>query len=340
VNRKTFTISDKEEKKIFAKTSQDYQYLEKFIDVVVKINRFKNCNYKLYERLWNDMKNYGPVIASLIFGGCLGTNAMMPALMKIWIDFQYQIIRISERLKQQKSKIPLFIRVYEELVQNETNCYFKRGSINFLTDLYINGSCNCQCGTYLVYILSQMFPEPNIQVFPVYELSHICLVAFDGDNIYKIETTGVMNFYRPINIEKFREEFLNIIGNEQLLGLFIIDQSIPHKTIRMHTDLFLDMIDYDDDASQYVREHYDSENAVKIFKEGFSTVNKTLLKTPLDITTLINICADNIFGAKLSLQIIEKLKPLQWRYIFEVVQGKSWKSEELEKEWKVILEKF
>jgi hypothetical protein len=334
VNRKTFTVS-RESKKVSAKIKKSPEILTQAVD------KFKNCDFKLYERLWNDIKNYGPLIASLIFGGCLKTKAIMPSLMKVWIEFRNTITDIAKKLSQKKSKIPLFVRIYEELVSKETNCYFKKGSINFLTDLYIDGSCNCQCGTYLGYILSEMFPEPGFQVFPVHIDAHIYLIIFDKEkNIFQFETTGVMDFYKPLNGQKFRDEFLNIFGNEQLLGLFAIDQSIPYQTERMGTDLFLDMIDYDSEQADYLKYNYEDKDALLYFKKGFSTVNKILIKTPLDITTLVNLCADHIFGVKLSLPILKSLKPLQLQYLSEVVDGKTWTKEELEREWKIILNRF
>lgn len=334
VNRKTFTVS-RDSKKVKAKIKKSSEILEE------TIGKFKNCDFKLYERLWNDMKYYGPLISSLIFGGCLKTKTMMPSLMNVWTNFRKNIIDIAKKLSEKKSKIPLFVRIYEELVSKETNCYFKKGSINFLTDLYINGSCNCQCGTYLGYILSQMFPESGLQVFPVQIESHIYLIVFDNDkNIFQFETTSVMDFYKPLNGQKFRHEFLNIFGDEQLFGLFAIDQSIPYQPERMGTDLFLDMVEYDSDQADWLKYNYEDKDALVYFKKGFHTVNKTPIKTPLDITTLINLCADHVFGAKLSLRIIKSLKPLQLQYLSEIVDGKTWTKEELEKDWKIILNRF
>jgi hypothetical protein len=98
-------------------------------------------------------------------------------------------------------------------------------STNFLANLYFYGNCNCQCGSFLAFVLSRMFPEKDYMTFLNFAQSHVSLLIVDTRTLqkYKFETTAITpdKFFEPIQ----SVDIIALMYSEQVAGLFVLAAS-------------------------------------------------------------------------------------------------------------------
>jgi hypothetical protein len=227
--RQSFTTSQESSLPVIKQVSKEgYEEFEKNLSVILEAN--KECDYKLFEKLWHD-SDYGPVIAATIYEGCFKDRKIegsvpMRALMNAWISFRKRIFDIAKILEpRRKLNVPFFVQIYDYIVSSETNCYYQLMSTNFLANLYFYGNCNCQCGSFLAFVLSRMFPEKDYMTFLNFAQSHVSLLIVDTRTLqkYKFETTAITpdKFFEPIQ----SVDIIALMYSEQVAGLFVLAAS-------------------------------------------------------------------------------------------------------------------
>jgi hypothetical protein len=144
------------------------------------------------------------IIETLILGGCVKNNISTRNLQYAWEDLKKIIEEIYANVKTRQLYIPYAVAIYDELINKVKKCYYSAASSNFLVDFYNLGSCNCQCGTYMLYHLFQMFHDDKLHVFAKLERGHIKISGAlkSSDNtrtvFYDIETTKVASYFDEI----------------------------------------------------------------------------------------------------------------------------------------------
>lgn len=139
------------------------------------------------------------IIDALIFGGCIKHNISPRNLKYAWEDLE-KVIHNIDQTAIKSHVLPNAVTIYDELVNKVKKCYYSGDSANFLVDFYKLGSCNCQCGTYMLYQLFQMYPDPGLKIFAKIEPGHIKILGVTPkESFYNIETTSVANYLEYIS---------------------------------------------------------------------------------------------------------------------------------------------
>jgi hypothetical protein len=141
------------------------------------------------------VRKYG-IPETLIFGGCEKYGYPSRTLRYSWEDLQKIIKEIHDKMEPVKN-IPNAVVIYDELVNKVKKCYYVENAPNFIVDFYKLGSCNCQCGTYMLYHLFQMYPDSALNIFVRLEHGHIKNYGItQGMGFYEMETTNVSDYFK------------------------------------------------------------------------------------------------------------------------------------------------
>jgi len=173
----------------------------------------KDCDYKEYEKLWNDKDNYGPVVSTLTFLGCLKEKIPMQALKRTWIDLKKKI---------RSSKLLPFFRQYKLLVDDSYQ--YCIGSYNFLVNFYEKGICNCECGSFLAFMISKINGGKK-PIFAIAVTGHMLILeSRPGEqlnNWTQFETTVTGGDDTKLT-QKNYETIHFAIFTEQIMALYIL----------------------------------------------------------------------------------------------------------------------
>lgn len=187
-----------------------------------KIKRYEDVKaYDRFQELWNK-KDFGPIVATMIYIAYIHDGLDFESLIKAWQMFLERIYKIRDTYDKEKAKIPLFLYIFTEIKRTVTLCYYKSENYNFVRDFLIYGGCNCECGSYLLFVLSKMFSEDNLNtVFTtIPKHAFVLLTLKKQQKIYNLETTFqirdfiIRKFNPSLNIE-------NMVSSEQILSLTI-----------------------------------------------------------------------------------------------------------------------
>lgn len=205
----------------------------------VKIKNKFNSIRDLYEKkskiydinilynLWNK-KDIGPIVATLIYISHVVDKIPIYDLVNTWYKIKKDIEIIYNEIKKNninQSK-PIFLQIFERL-QKRGNffCYYSAESYNFISDFYMFGKCNCACGTYLIYLLSKLYPDPNYRVAVwAYEGHVLNLLVDKNGELYQYDSTHLspkLEKKTKNDIENNTERNFCIISSEQTIALLI-----------------------------------------------------------------------------------------------------------------------
>jgi hypothetical protein len=192
-----------------------------------RIKRFENKEpYDKYQDLWNN-KEFGPIVATMIYMAYIHDGLEFDKLVEAWEKMLREIYKIKDTYDKNKENIPLFVYIFLEIKRNVL-CYYTSDKYNFVKDFLLYGSCNCECGSYLVFVLSKMFPEKDYNTVYATSPSHayILLTSKEKQKIYTIETTevsskGIVSEYNPLY---YPIDY--IISSEQILSLQLLVRSV------------------------------------------------------------------------------------------------------------------
>lgn len=192
-----------------------------------RIKRFENKDaYDKFQDLWNN-KEFGPIVATLIYMAYMHDGLDFDKLVEAWKGMLKKIYEIKDTYDKNKENIPLFVYIFLEIKRNVL-CYYSSDNYNFVKDFLLYGSCNCECGSYLVFVLSKMFPEKDYNTVYVLSPGHayILLTSKEKQKAYTIETTevssiGIVSEYDPLN---YPIDY--IISSEQILSLQLLVRSV------------------------------------------------------------------------------------------------------------------
>ncbi len=175
----------------------------------------KLCDYNEYEKLWNDVENYGPIASTLIYLGCLKDKISMHALKRTWIDLKRTIKTNSRKHFSEQYKL-----LVDQTYQYCSNNY------NFLVSFYEKGICNCECGSFLSFIMTRINPGPI--TFAIVVPQHILILQSvphsTVDKWIEFETTVPGGLSRPLE----PKNLLNLnyaIFSDQIMALSILISS-------------------------------------------------------------------------------------------------------------------
>ena len=144
------------------------------------------------------------IVDTLIFGGCEKYGYPTRTLKYAWEDLEKIIMKIREDIDN--PNIPDAVLIYDELVNRVKTCYYVKNASNFIVDFYRLGSCNCQCGTYMLYHLFKMYPDSMLNIFVRLEEGHIKVFGINQNMAsFIMETTNVSEYF------KYNEE--SIVNN-------------------------------------------------------------------------------------------------------------------------------
>lgn len=144
-------------------------------------------------------REYG-IPETLIFGGCEKYGYPSRTLKYAWEDLEKIIKEIHDKIETVKHT-PNAVLIYDRLINMVKKCYYVENAANFIVDFYKLGSCNCQCGTYMLYHLFQMYPDSALNIFVRLEHGHIKTYGVtEGMGFYEMETTNVSDYFKYTDV--------------------------------------------------------------------------------------------------------------------------------------------
>ena len=106
---------------------------------------------------------------------------------------------------------------------------YEAGSSDFLYDLVLNnGSCNCSCGSSMLYELIKIL-APEIDIRSVYGCTHTFIAVVDTTGTWLIETTSSTSKSRLFSVDEFKR--LRWPTIDGVMTPFISPQSMPEGIV-------------------------------------------------------------------------------------------------------------
>jgi hypothetical protein len=284
-----------------------------------------DCDYKEFENTWND-KNYGPIIASLTYIGCIVNDIPMKALKNVWYTLLSTINNIHKTNKFD------FIGIYDILAKKTLEYSYCTESFNFLVDYFEKGLCNCECGSFLSFMISRLYPSQLYsKTFLGITPGHASLFTIDDEkNIFEFETTVYGGKLFPIPNERI-DEIEYAIYSEQVLGLYILFNSNSRsKHLFYLTNLFVKMFNVKRDIKE--------SNFCQILLE----IDRKFIKTPLDNNAFDIIILETIF--RLEKSTMKKVIKNNNKYIkkdmIDILKKKSFNLKDVQRRTKKHIEEI
>lgn len=215
----------------------------KFLSLQQALSKRDRCSIEEYETYWNSEK-YNPLIATFIYTAGITDKIPKQAM----INKADNILRfLTEKYREIKLKIdskidsePPFISIYNSIAKHYNYSYCKE-TFNFLIEFQENGRCNCECGSYLVYQINELFPSPNFITLFSSEPDHVKIFVYNKLTRvqYTCETTNP-----PIQLTPLKENSKNYscIFSEQLLAFNILLSSVESRFKSENKDIFREFI--------------------------------------------------------------------------------------------------
>lgn len=212
-----------EEKKLLKSFSKD-PFVDPFresLQLALKKGT-EQVSVKELEEMWNN-PFYGPIVGSMIYSTHILQNIPIKALQNTWSKLRKEIEDIAKMFIGKELDRPLFVAIFDILQKFGKNvCYYSSNKYNFINDFYTYGGCNCACGTYLSFVISEMYPDPKYKVAAISTPEHILLLIKEnkkGGELYELETTKIENYYRRIKKEKYMYKANALIRSSQMLAI-------------------------------------------------------------------------------------------------------------------------
>lgn len=204
--------------------------------------------FKLFQSSWLNPKQ-GPIIASLCFLPCYFKEATYAQMEEAWKEISLQI-------KEKGDPVD----VYDKLIySNYTYC---TDAYNFLLEYHKSGICNCECGSFLFYLLKR-------DSFLFVEHGHI-FVGFDLEKGFETTKNEVVS----IDSENIQFGFYS----EQTVGIYILFfANRYHNT----TFIFTEMLNIDAEDRDIVN---------SLLKCNRKAVKTLLDSNSFDIIILQSLC--------------------------------------------------
>lgn len=266
INRIRKALEKFGKKRYTTKSDKKFTIKKSNITVADSVRNFlstksEKCNYKEFEKLWND-ENYGPIIASLIYSGCIKEKIPMKALRYVW----YTLLGMVDKKKP-------FYEIYEELAKDTLEYTYCSNSFNFLVDYYEKGLCNCECGSILSFTLSKLFPTSKFpKVFTAIEENHVKVLAIsDMGKSFEFETTVYGGKLIKISTLKGIQY---AIYSEQVMGIYVIFNSLLMRINKERRQSLFPLLL----QKMFLIEEISLKNIGKILKN----VDRFFIKTTLD----------------------------------------------------------
>jgi hypothetical protein len=282
---------------------------------------FKNvdiCDYNEYEKLWNDLVNYGPVAATLIYLGCLENKIPMFALKKTWIEIKKTI-----ESHQPKHFSEIYKLMVDQTYQYCSNQY------NFLVGFYERGICNCECGSFLTFMMTKLnaiitqhtIKATSLKIldttqtipvtFAIVVPRHILILEsnvaskrmlMNLNSWYEFETT-IPGGLRTHITDENKAQMKFAIFTEQIMALYIIVQSMRMDR-KSHEPILGKMLGVDFLAMS--------------FEEIMQKADRRAVKSPLESNTFdILLCIACYKSFKIQDECLDIIYDLNRKYIEE-----------------------
>ena len=175
------------------------------------------CPWDMFVKLW-DFYEYGPIIASLCYSGCLINRINMKATAETWIRLKQEIMNTGNVwLRDSEANNPVFMSVGDQYTTQIDPCFYEISSYNFLVDFYERGGCNCECGSIFGMVLSKIFPPSGVAVLKITP-GHTNILLFSNGKSTDIETTTI-GWTTPKNTDK---KIIAMMYSEKVIAFYIL----------------------------------------------------------------------------------------------------------------------
>jgi len=265
------------------RVTKSFPLLEESIANVLKGGEDK---YGEFIDLWNDRINYGALPATMIY---LGYQEGVPvkALQRIWIDWKQKVLSSGNDIYE----------TYKSFSKEFDYAYCSK-KYNFLVEFYEKGLCNCECGSYMVFMMSKIIHSPPLLYVTLPRHSAI-LTQITGV-FKKFETTAKDEHFSDIDINNIELA----IGSEQILALQMILLSQISRT---------QSADRKDILYKLLKEMLDIDTTLDL-KEALRNADRTPVRSLLDSNTF-DIISGAVYCYLKGIGMLSLFKTLNKEYV-------------------------
>lgn len=211
--------------------------------VIEKKTTNPKCDVGAYKQMVEStdiIKEYGPLVGTLIYLGCVIDEYHIPQLQNTWITMKRQVEEyltlITWDTKLQFAGA--VAKVYYYQFQLPYSYEYCTSQFNFISQYFMGSYCNCECGTLFAYKLCQLLLidyerkmkiKPDIRFGCVLTQNHIQLIIDKqpvGFETFIFETTIKSNYPDSRLKETGHPQFFVCITNERVLALYVIVVSV------------------------------------------------------------------------------------------------------------------
>ena len=139
-----------------------------------------------------NVKKY--VLRGAMVSACINNSIPLRASTNLWETFIRKVKRSWEESMENEKDSDEFDypgfhlhNVYQQIQSDQKYCY-KAGKSNFISDLYMTGKCNCNCGTDLLFTIASLFRKKPIKIL-IPRHTYLLLPPYNYHDFTKIETT-------------------------------------------------------------------------------------------------------------------------------------------------------
>ncbi len=180
------------------------------------------CDFELFQKLWFDTENYGPIVASMIYMPCKQNKPYnMYSLMRAWVMLKREIL---SSLKRTQNAIETFLEIKKEI--DYTYITYNH---NFLVAYSEKGCVGCSGGSFLLFQIMFLFGQKR---WLVNIGTHRNVIYLEDGKLFEYETTK-KDKPEPFDChDKFmtRRSFM---FSEQMVALYFISLTDPEMFLEM-----------------------------------------------------------------------------------------------------------
>jgi hypothetical protein len=171
-------------------------------------------------KAYND-PSIGPFITILLIHGSIVENVSFDTLESVWktiLQETEQVLSALDFNTEQNWVLQVYHYFsYQRTKEDLCNVrYYQKGKFNFLLDFYNTGACNCECGSYFMLAIYNVFKNKVPTPFKLYSFGvpqHVFVIKQDTvGNLYKLESTKLQNIEKLLSPKRV-ENLLNDITN-------------------------------------------------------------------------------------------------------------------------------
>jgi hypothetical protein len=158
---------------------------------------------------------------ALIIISCVNDGIPIRAAVSMWERWVYEIKKQWAKIKERGRHLYYNLgTLYEQLQGEQKYCYMRDNS-NFISELYLKGTCNCMCGTALLFALGPYLGYDQ-KIVKVFRPGHALLALPNPRKgyIYSFETTRKWGHAEETTLNDFikKHEKIEAWTTDELYG--------------------------------------------------------------------------------------------------------------------------